>query len=201
MIILKNDNSTLSHAEIAEHLSHIKTITLQKKEYGKQTGPFLVIWGIIWVIGFLISSTNWESIVPWTWILLGVIGWLFTFILYFKQEKNEPLPTLLRTQLQMILIGCVCLLAIFSFLIISNILPFSFTFVFFYMTLLISIMYVFLGAIFGKEIFVMGIWIGIITMVTFTWFPSYSEIIYAIIGGGSLVFSGFWLIHRGREDE
>lgn len=198
---MKDDNSTLSHAEIAEHLSHIKTITSQKREYGKQTGPFLVIWGIIWMIGFLMSITNWQLVIPWTWVILGIIGWLFTFILYFKQEKNEPLPTLLRTQLQMILIGCAFLLAIFSFLIISNILPFSFSLVFFYMTLLISIMYIFLSAIFGKELSVIGIWVGIITMVTFTWFPSYSQIIYATIGGGSLILSGLWLINRGRENE
>lgn len=198
---MKDQHSALSPAEIAEHLSYIKTVTIQKKSYGKQTGPFLVLWGIIWVIGFLITITEQSSIILWSWIILGLVGWLLTFVLYFKQEKNEGVPTLLRNQLRMVLIGCAFVLIVFLFLITSNILPVSFHLMFFYMTLLISIMYVFLGSVFGKELSYIGIWIGILSMITLTWFPLYSTIIYAIIGGGSLILSGVWLVRWGKDHE
>jgi hypothetical protein len=203
VLFLKDPNttSTLSVEEIAEHLAHIKTVTLQKKKYGKQLGPFLVVWGFIWMVGFLITTTDFQSLISWSWLIIGIVGWLITFFLYFKQQKSEPIPTLLRTQLRMILIGCAFLVAVFSFLVLSKILPTSLDYMLFYICLLVSIIYVFLAPIFGKELSFIGIWVGILSMVTFTWFPHFAQIIYATIGGGSLTLSGLWLIYRGKDDE
>lgn len=93
------------------------------------------------------------------------------------------------------------ILSIFVFLIYSGLLPYTFDNFSFYIVLLVSIMYILLGIVLTREIFFMGFWLSILGMITFSVFPDLLNIIFAFIGGGSLLLTGFILKRKGQGNE
>ncbi|HDR3653022.1 hypothetical protein COC45_09735 [Bacillus cereus] len=195
-------NQKYNTSEILENLSHIKTITRYKTEYCKQTSTYFIIWGFIWIVAYTITLLNFN---PFTigvaWFLLGVIGWIITLAIYFKQKKMNPMPLFLRNQLKYTWLGLIMILSIFVFLIYSGLLPYTFDNFSFYIVLLVSIMYILLGIVLTREIFFMGFWLSILGMITFSVFPDLLNIIFAFIGGGSLLLTGFILKRKGQGNE
>lgn len=47
----------------------------------------------------------------------------------------------------------------------------------------------------------MGFWLSILGMITFSVFPDLLNIIFAFIGGGSLLLTGFILKRKGQGNE
>ncbi len=198
---LKMDRRTTT-SEILENLSHIKTITNYKTEYCKQTSTYFIIWGCIWIIAFSLTLTNLDSFsIGIIWGILGIMGGIITLVTYFKQEKSDPMPLFLRTQLKYAWFGIFMILGIFIFLISSNLLSNTFNSISMYMVLLVSIMYILLGIVLTKEIFLMGFWLIILGIITFSVFPDTMNIIFAFIGGGSLLLTGVILKRKGQGNE
>ncbi|MDQ0177140.1 hypothetical protein [Bacillus chungangensis] len=191
-----------TRSEILENLSHIKTLTNYKTEYCKQSSVYFIVWGIISMIAYPMSSFSLSSFtIGVSWFTLGMIGWAITLTIYFKQDKTDPLPLFLRTQLRYTSIALFVILAVFLFLIYSGLLPYTFENILFYIVLLVSIMYLLLGIVLTKEIFFMGVWLSILGMITFFFFPNVMNIIFAVIGGGSLVLTGLILKRKGHGNE
>lgn len=62
-------------------------------------------------------------------------------------------------------------------------------------------MYLLLGIVLAKEIFIMGFWLSVLGVTTFLLFPSLMNIIFAFIGGGSLLLTGVILKRKGQGNE
>ncbi|UXO89777.1 MULTISPECIES: hypothetical protein [Bacillus] len=196
------NNEKLNNSEILENLSHIKTITNYKTEYCKQTSIYFIIWGLIWIMGYSIPLLFANSIATGVfWLILGIAGWVITLTTYFKQKKMIPMPLFLRTQLQYTWLGLGIILGIFIFLICVGLLPYTLKNLPFYVVLLVSIMYLLLGIVLAKEIFIMGFWLSVLGVTTFLLFPSLMNIIFAFIGGGSLLLTGVILKRKGQGNE
>lgn len=197
MLNEKHDNS-----EIFENLSHIKTITNYKTEYCKQTSIYFIIWGLIWIIGYSIPLLFTHLItIGLFWLILGIVGWVITLTIYFKQKKMIPMPLFLKIQLQYTWLGFGVILGIFIFLIYAGLLPYTLNNLPFYIVLLVSIMYILLGIVLAKEIFVMGVWLSLLGVTTFFISPSLTNIIFSFIGGGSLLLTGVILKRKGQGNE
>ncbi|WP_111291513.1 hypothetical protein [Bacillus safensis] len=187
--------------EIIENLSHINTLINHKQVYGKQSAPYFIVWGCIWIIGFLISSTGAISIIQLTWISLGIIGWLFSGIIFLKQKKLDPMPKFLKNQFRMVWLGFMFIIYIVVFLIGSNLLPLSFHYLSLYSFLLVSILYILLGIVLTRIIFLMGLWLVILGTVTYSFFLDYMYVIFAILGGGCLLLTGILFNRKGIKNE
>lgn len=186
--------------ELLEKISHVKTITNYKKEYCKQTSPYFIIWGLIWLIAY---STTLLHLSPYLigiiWLVLGIIGWIITLTTYFRQNELEPMPLFLRSLLRFTWLGTIVIIGIFIFLMYTDLLLFSFNQLPLYGVLLVSIMYMMIGSVLAKEIFFMGFWLSILGMLTFSIFPEFMNVIFALIGGGSLLLTGFILKRKGQR--
>lgn len=195
-------NEKYATSEIFENLSHIKTITNYKTEYCKQTSVYFIIWGFIWIIGYAVSLMFSDSITKgFFWFILGIIGWVITLTTYFKQKEVMPMPLFLRIQMQYAWLGLVIILGIFIFMIYFGLLSYTLNNLFFYIVILVSIMYILLGIVLAKEIFIMGFWLSILGLTTFSIFPGVMDIIFALIGGGSLLLTGVILKRKGHGNE
>lgn len=195
--MVKNQNDK---EEIIENLHHIKTLINHKQNYGKQAAPYFIVWGCIWIIGFLISATGSISVINMTWILLAIVGWLFSGITFLRQKKNYPMPKFLNNQFNMLWIGFLFILYLFVFLIGSNLLPLSFHHLTLYSFLLISILYILLGIVLTRTIFFMGLWLIVLGTATYSFLSDYMYIIFAILGGGCLLLTGIFLNRKGIEN-
>lgn len=199
---MDNNTNFESNKEALEHLAHIKTITkVEKDRYGKKTGPYFIIWGLIWLIGFTMTATNLQEFIFWVWLGLSIVGWTFTIILWFRQEHDTPIPSFLQTQLSYVWGSFAIIIVIFIFLMSTKLLAFSGTYLLLYMVLLAVIMYALLSIVLGKELLFMAIWLGLLAAISFTWFQSYMNLIYAVIGGGSLIITGLLLLRQVNNDE
>lgn len=196
-VILKN--YSIDQKEVMEHLSYIKTLTADKQNYEKRIAPYFIIWGCIWMIGFLISATSLMSVTYIAWIFLAIVGWLFSSMVYVKQKGMDPTPKFLKQQFNLLWISFLCIFFIFIFFISSGLLPFSFHYLALYNILLVSILYLLLGIVLTKVVFFMGIWLAMIGITTYLFVPDFMPVIFAILGGGCLLFTGFLLYRKGTE--
>lgn len=187
--------------EVIENLSHIKTLMNHKQDYGKQAAPYFIVWGCIWIIGFLISSSGSMSVINMTWILLAIVGWLFSGIIFLRQKRNYPMPKFLDNQFKMLWIGFLFIFYIFVFLIGFKLLPLSFHHLALYNFLLISILYILLGIVLTRTIFFMGLWLIVLGTATYSFLSDYMYIIFAILGGGCLLLTGISLYRKGIKNE
>lgn len=184
--------------EAVENLAHIKMITsLQKKDYGKKTGPYFIIWGILWFIGFSFNSLSVSFNSFWIWLVLSIVGWGFTIFTWFRQEKKTPMPSFIQNQMVFMWVAFGIIFSIFLFLVVTGLLNFNLSLISLYMIILVVIMYALLSIVFGKEILFMSIWLAVLSGSAFLWFTEFLNIIYAILGGGSMVIIGL-LLKRGN---
>lgn len=179
--------------EVIENLSNIKTLINHKQDFGKQAAPYFIVWGCIWTIGFLISSTSILSVIYTVWLLLTIVGWLCSGIIFLRQKRNYPMPKFLNNQFKLLWIGFLFIIYIFAFLIGSKLLPLSFHHIALYNLLLISILFILLGIVLTRSILFMGLWLIVLGTATYLFLFDYMYIIFAIIGGGSLLFTGILL--------
>lgn len=188
------DNKDID-SEIIENLLYIKTITNYKVEYCKQISSYFLIWGLIWIIDYLIIILFTDAyVIGFLVCILGVIGWIISLIMYSKQKKMLLLPLFLRIQLRYAWLG---IFTIFGIMVFFTILSFTLNHLFFYTVIWVSIMYIILGIVLAKEIFFMGIWLAFFGVATFSIFPSLMNIVLTFIGGGSLLLMGFILRRKG----
>ncbi|WP_078394088.1 hypothetical protein [Shouchella patagoniensis] len=192
-------DTTLSLEGAVEQLSHLKMITRQKQQFGKQTAPYFMLWGLLLLIGSGISFFASSSSIFWMWILLGVLGWLFTFFTFFKQVQHEPLPHFLKTQLRMALTGIVFFTFIFSALLFTQTIPNTLEYFPMYNAVLVSISYLILGLPLGKPLFFMGISLGIITTLLFIFAIGPLSLI-TLFSSIILLLTGIWLFAKGATN-
>lgn len=197
---MSNKDPSISREEALEHLAHIKTLTVQTKRYGKQTAPYLITWGIIWVVGYSVAAMEWYALIGWVWFCLAIIGGMATFTIIVKQKRADPMPAFLSRQMGMAWGAFYIIVGMFAFLIGMGFLEFTNELIGFYPVLLVAIMYLLLGVVIGKEIFFMGIWLGVLSAATAVWFMPYSSLIFAIIGGGSMIATGLMFLREGRQN-
>ncbi|WP_246031852.1 hypothetical protein [Salibacterium salarium] len=188
--------------EILENLSHIKALTNYETEYCKQTSGYFIIWGIIWIIVYITPILLPDAFtIGIVWAVSAVIGWGLTILNYYKHQSIEPTPLFLRTQLKFAWMGLLIIVSIFSSLIFIGLLPYSFDHFLFYLVLMIAIMYILLGIVLTKDIFLMGVWLSFVGVIAYKFFPESLNLIFAWIGGGSLLITGFILKRKGRKHE
>ncbi|HLX56882.1 MAG TPA: hypothetical protein VKR83_07645 [Ktedonobacteraceae bacterium] len=78
----------ISPEEAQEALAAIKqTNTQMHKAYG-YNGYYLMLWGLIWFVGFLASQYIQSSLINWIWGGLITIGWVVSTFLGVNQSKQ-----------------------------------------------------------------------------------------------------------------
>lgn len=81
-----------SQQDARQSLAAIENSTRQMKKSisSSYTSPFLVLWGLIWVLGFL-GSHFWLSKVYLIWTVLDIIGIFGTFVItYWQIKRADP---------------------------------------------------------------------------------------------------------------
>lgn len=184
-----------------DDLNYIKHLTVQTRNSASETSPYFIIWGIAWIIGYGSEALGFGDILHWTWMTLGIVGMTLTIYTSVRQTKANPLPKVVDRQLTFGFIGFSITTLLVVTLIITGFLQFQVEYIGLYSIIVVSILYMFIGIALGKEIFLMGIWFAIIAAGNAFLFPPYHPALTAIIGGGSLLFTGWMLKRWGQINE
>lgn len=182
--------TSLSKTEAQAALSDIDDVTrrgMQLKSY-RHGGPILMVWGVIWGLGYLgmakLAPTYWG----WLWLALDVVGVVGTLVLTPKAGAGERPVGAWRMMAGMA--ACVAfILAIVAVFPKTELLP--------YLALpglFVGFIYTVLGVIMGSSRYV---WIGaavfVATLVGYYLWPAHLAEWLALVGGGGLFVGGLWL--------
>lgn len=195
------DKKIRERKDALDHLSYLKVVTRQKMAYGRQTAPYFIVWGTIWFIGYGIEGIGLYALLNTVWAVLGLIGLIMTIWLVIRQSKNDPIPSFFGRQMVKIWGVFLTIIALCVLLIGRDLLMFNYQLLSLYSVFLVSIMHMLLGVVISREMYIMGIWLAILGAITAVWFSDFSGIIFAIIGGGSMVVSGILLLRRSECNE
>lgn len=183
--------TSVSKSEAQSALSEIDSVTrrgMALKGY-RHAGPILMVWGVIWGMGYLgmayLAPTSWG----WMWLALDVIGVAATLLQSPRGEAAGAVPgQVWRTALGMA--ACVAfVLAIVAVFPKTELLPYIAL-----PGLFVGFIYAVMGVIAAAPRYAL---IGVVTFAAtlagyYLW-PAYLAQWLALVGGGGLVLGGLWL--------
>ncbi|MEE9512667.1 MAG: hypothetical protein V3V46_01200 [Anaerolineales bacterium] len=154
------------------------------------TGYMLIIWGIVWLVGFLGSQFLGEA-QGYLWLVLDVfaIGGMTVVILKSRRRVRS-------THGKKIGIFWLALF-VYGALIFWIAAPIRGNQYLLFITILVSFGYVVMGLWFSPPLLYIGLSITALAMVGWQLIPAYLGAWLALVGGGGLIASGIYII-RGR---
>lgn len=156
--------------------------------YGyKAAAPFLILWGLIWVVGYAVADLK-PEFSGTVWIALAAVGSIGSFLLGARQSRgSESLKFDWRIAFTW-LTGIVFFTALFAIMApvdgrqMGAIFP-----------LFIGTSYVVLGIWIGMRFVLAGLLIAALTLFGFYYVDQHFALWMAVLGGGTLTATGLWL--------
>ena len=179
----------ISKSEAALALSDIEQTTTRagvQRGY-RIMGPILVLWGVIWAVGYgamgLLPVSNWGAV----WGVLNVIGIAATFFLARSSRSDRKGAESWRVALMALAIGA------FVGCTYTVLRPDSGAAYMVFPGLLTGFIYIAVGAWRMTRLAWIGVVIAAATMVGWFFFLPYIAFWMAVVAGGGLVAGGLWL--------
>lgn len=183
---------TINKTEAAEALLEIERVAGRTRELrGYQiAGPIMMVWGVIWVVGYVAMGLTPGARWGWIWLVLDLVGLAATALMARRARMGSAAPPVAvgrRVVIPFLAITAFCfgLFAIFQSRSVNAYLAFP--------GLLAAVIYAAIG-ISGRTRFA---WIGaalfVTTLLGFFLFPGWLTFWMAATGGGGLILAGLWL--------
>lgn len=185
-----------SPQQALQDIEFIKQFITRNQEKLDQSPPYLFIWGMYMVLGFLGMQFSLKLWPMWFWPCGAVIGGVFSAIIGMKQSR--------RTGVReggaygwMFWLPFAMVFVIGFFMMAADIVRMEFASILWLM--LIGLSYVCLGMLLGKGPIILGIWFIALGTLTRMFFLEYQFMIFGLLGGGSIVVTGFILQQRRKR--
>jgi hypothetical protein len=152
----------------------------------RMSAPHLILWGVIWVIGYgaMAAKMNWTPL----WPALSATGTVGSFVIGWRMTRAKAQGFDGR-------FGAT-FLAIFLFVTAVFVIlpPKTDTQFGAFFPILVSLYYALIGIwTRGARILVAGVALAILTMAGFLYLQSIFNLWMAVVGGGGLILGGLWL--------
>lgn len=181
--------------EALDQISYLRGLVQQSWLRVTWGYPHFLLWGVLWVIGYL--STLWtpEPQRLWVWPAVYVVGAMGSASLGKKAGRRAPVPTLLKKLgwINLVLLaGSILLLVFFVGFTdrhtINAFWPFQ-----------IGVFYIVNGLLLGQELVFIGSWL-VSAAITSLWMASpIQDIWLAVAGGGGLILTGILLRRQVKK--
>ena len=181
--------------EAQKSLEAVQQVMAQtRKQMASGGGPyFMLIWGCVWFLGFLVSQFLTGPIVGWTWLGLDSVGVVASVIVGSIIGRRVRRP-LLDARVGVFWLA----LVLYSALWIWIAAPTSDQ----QFSLLIATMamfgYVVMGLWMSGTLAWVGLGVTALALVGYFAVPGYFNLWMAILGGGTLIGSGIYILRRWR---
>jgi hypothetical protein len=181
--------TSVSKNEAQAALTEIEAVTrrgLTLKGY-RHAGPILMLWGVIWAVGYMGMAKMAPNYWGWLWLALDMIGVTGTLILTPKADGGGG--TVERWRMSLGMAACVAfILGVVAVFPKHDPLP--------YLALpglFVGFIYTVLGAIMAPRYIWIGVGVFVATLVGFFAWPGHLAEWMAVVGGCGLIISGLWL--------
>jgi hypothetical protein len=156
--------------------------------YGYEAAaPHLIIWGVVWALGYTISDLL-PAASGQAWFGLSLVGVLADFVLSRTRLGCDALgPNRWRFAAGWLAIGG------FFGALFTVLGPVSTHQVGAVIPLFVALAYVLLGLWRGVRFLIAGLLIAVLTLIGYFYVPAHFDLWMAIVGGGALIIAGLWL--------
>lgn len=156
-------------------------------QHARGTAPFLIMWGLIWAVGYTVTAT--APSLSWVWLGLIVIGVAGSFFLSRKRDTEAG-----GKRFSMQYFASFGAIGIFLTALMSIVQPLDYNQVSAVFPLMIGMFYSFIG-IWTKGWRMLPLGLALIGLTTLGYFalPQYFVYWMAGVGGGGLILGGLWL--------
>jgi hypothetical protein len=179
---------TLSSEQAAQALHDVENVLNRSGELYRyqRTAPMLMLWGVIWLIGFALTDF-YPRYANSVWIVLDVVGTVGCFLLGRRGHDEASRKDKWRW---LISIG-----SIFAFYFATLVIlqPATGQQSAALIALLVALIYVLCGVWRGTRLAVIGAALAALTLVGYFMIPVHFFLWMAVIGGGALMLAGVWL--------
>ncbi|MCJ7825088.1 MAG: hypothetical protein MUP44_09335 [Anaerolineales bacterium] len=151
------------------------------------SGYMLIIWGVVWLVGFLGSQFLGEA-QGYLWLFLDVFGIVGTAVVIIKSSKQVRSTHGKRIGIFWLI------LFVYGGLIYWIAGPFQGDQYLLFITILVSLAYVVMGLWFSPPLLYIGLSITALAMVGWQLVPAYLGAWLALVGGGGLISSGIYIL-------
>jgi len=181
----------VSYDEAQASLAAIREISQQTRRALAAGGGayILILWGIIWFLGFLASQFLDDLWVGWTWAILDMTGGILSWVI--ARRMNQQFRSALYSRLGLFWLALIG----YGALWIGLALPLKAT----QAAMLIITICMFGYVVMGLWLEMMAqVWVGLIVtglaLLGYYGLPSYFYLWMAILGGGTLIGSGVYIL-------
>lgn len=185
----------MKKSEALDQLDYLKEIIKNTKLTAIDGYPYMILWGLIWIIGYI--STIWLS--DFVWMILSTLGGLTSAVIGIKWpwKKNADTRLLIKLFLQS---GVVILVFIFYPLFLSSTSEF-YTNSFSFWPILLAVIYILWGIMIGKEMIIIGVFLIITSLIGMNFTGNLQNLWYAITCGGTLTSFGIYCRAMVKKNE
>ncbi len=169
-----------------------------RRALGGHGGWFMVLWGVIWVLGFtathIFLRQGMERAVNFTWGGLNGVGVAISIGLGVHAQRHQRYRSILWRAILLWWLA----LAVFDVLIIWLFGLTEGQKIALLILLTIALSYFLFGLFTHWAISAIGTFLAVLSIVAALLFPSYFDLAVGILGGGVLIASGVWFVRQGR---
>jgi len=187
----------LSHEEAQQSLEVIeRTLAQTRRALAYGGAPYyLLLWGAIWLVGFLVEQFATPKVSGWTWLGLDVFGGALSFWIGYRQSLRVRSRTLGAN------IGLFWLALIgYGSLWLWLASPTSGAQVSLMITLFAMFGYVVMGLwLRDRGPTWLGLGISGLSLAAYLIVPQWFFLVMGLLGGGTLILSGWWMLARWRD--
>jgi len=181
--------------EALEQIEFLKQLTDKTRLKAAYSYPYFILWGILSIIGYvgsyLLPMHSWGML----WGAISVIGSIITAIFAIKYIKKYSYTQLSKR------IGLQCLI-----LLLADILLFRLLIIYGVYELLsaywpfqFGIIYIIASIHIGRDLTLIGLWMIIISFISFLFPASFQNIWFALTYGSALLFTGIMFRYQLKK--
>jgi hypothetical protein len=156
-------------------------------QHGRTSAPYLIMWGVIWSIGYSVTAATPQ--LSWIWLTLIVGGIIGSVILGMLQSRTYG-----RGEFGWRYFGSFVLIGVFFAVLGSIMSPLDYNQLSAFFPLVIGLFYSFIG-IWTKGWRMLPLGLALIGLTALGYFAMPQQFLYwmAAVGGGGLILGGLWM--------
>lgn len=168
--------------EALDQIAFIKDILKRTRLSSAEGYPYYILWGVIWIVGYI--SSIW--IPPYIWTGLCLIGGVGSYLIgRMHKWKATDMKLLKKLGLQSLIL-LVASFAIFALLVYSG----QYGMIYALWPFEIGIIYMVVGVFMGKDLFGIGVGITLAALASLFIPAPFHFVWMALVGGGGLLLTG-----------
>ncbi len=167
---------------------------MRKSIAGGAAPYYLLLWGIVWIVGFTADQFLPQTIAGWIWIGMGIMIGILSGLLVARFHAKVRSPLSKRISLLW------CAIFAFGLLWIWITQPLEANQVSIMVVTIVMFGYVIMGILFGGILKWVGLGVTALALIGYYFLQDWYSLWMAFIGGGTLFISGLVLLRQRRPE-